>query len=193
MAEHAIQFTVNGQSHSGVVRGAQDARRLPARGLRAHRHAPRLRARRVRRVHDPRRRRRGAVVPDVRGAGRRRRHHHHRGHRSRPTARSARCRRRSARPTVCSAGSARPGFVVSVHAFLEDNPSPTPRRDPGRALRQPLPLHRLPGDHQGRADRRGDDEHARTRDVSVDARRRPTARWTSTRRRPTASPRARSS
>ena len=39
-----------------------------------------------------------------------------------------------------------------------DNPSPTPRRDQGGAVGQPLPLHRLPGDHQGGADRRGDDE-----------------------------------
>ena len=52
-------------------------------------------------------------------------------------------------------GFCTPGFVVSVHAFLQDNPNPTPRRDPGRAVGQPLPLHRLPGDHQGGADRRG--------------------------------------
>ena len=36
-----------------ALRGAQDTRRLPARGLRSHRHAPRVRARRLRRVHDP--------------------------------------------------------------------------------------------------------------------------------------------
>ena len=38
-------------AHAPSVEAAQDARRLPPRGLRAHRHAPRLRARRVRRVH----------------------------------------------------------------------------------------------------------------------------------------------
>ena len=98
-------FTVNGESHSGSRRGAQDARRLPPRGLRAHRHAPRVRARRVRRVHGPRRRRGRALVPDVRGAGRRRRHHDHRGHRS---------RRRFARP---GAGGVPPGPRAAVRVL----------------------------------------------------------------------------
>ena len=46
---------------------------------RPHRHAPRVRARRVRGVHRPPRRRRRALVPAVRGAGRRRRDHDRRG------------------------------------------------------------------------------------------------------------------
>ena len=49
----------DGQRHavSTARRGRANARRLPPRGLRAHRHAPRVRARRLRRVHRPRRRR----------------------------------------------------------------------------------------------------------------------------------------
>ena len=46
-------------------------------------------------------------------------------------------------------GFCTPGFIVSIHAFLEANPTPDQGRDPRRALGQPLPLHRLPGDHQG--------------------------------------------
>ena len=125
VAEHAISFTVNGRAHSGPRRGAQDARRLPPRGLRAHRHAPRLRARRVRRVHDPGRRRGRPLVPHVRGAGRGRRHHHHRGHRSRRRHASARCRRRSARPTACSAGSAPRASSSACTRSCEENPHPS--------------------------------------------------------------------
>ena len=127
-------FTVNGQAHSGHAEGAQDARRLPPRGLRAHRHAPRVRARRVRRVHDPGRRRGRPLVPHVRGAGRGRRHHHHRGHRS---------RRRHARP---GAGGVPPGprpAVRVLHPGLRrqrarvpgGEPAPEPRRDPRGPVR----------------------------------------------------------
>ncbi len=75
MDEIPVTMTVNGERATRVRRRAQDARRLPARGLRAHRHAPRVRARRVRRVHGVARRRGRAFVPAVRGAGRRRRGH----------------------------------------------------------------------------------------------------------------------
>ena len=46
-------------------------------------------------------------------------------------------------------GFCTPGFVVSVTAFLRDNPSPTDDGDPRGAVRQPVPLHRLPGDPAG--------------------------------------------
>ena len=54
----------------------------------------------------------GAEVTTVEGLGR-------------PTASSRRCSRRSATTTACSAASARPGFVVTVTAFLASNPDPT--------------------------------------------------------------------
>ena len=46
-------------------------------------------------------------------------------------------------------GFCTPGFVVSVTAYLRDHPDPRRRRDPRGALGQPLPMHRLPGNHQG--------------------------------------------
>ena len=112
------QLTVNGERRTRARRGAQDARRLPARGLRAHRHAPRVRARRVRRVHGAGRRRRGAFVPDVRGAGRGRRRRDDRGHRP---------GRRLARP---GAGGVPPGPRAAVrvlHARLRRERARVPR------------------------------------------------------------------
>ena len=122
-----------------------DARRLPARGVPAHRHAPRMRARRVRRVHGAPRRRRRALVPRCsrcRPTAPRSRRSRESAH---PTASCRRCRRRSATATACSAASARPGFVVSVTAFLRDNADPTDDEIRDRAVGHPLPLHRLPG------------------------------------------------
>ena len=55
-------------------------------------------------------------------------------------------------------GFCTPGFVVSVHAFLQQNPSPTLDEIREGLSGQPVPLYRLPGDHQGGADRRGVDE-----------------------------------
>ena len=63
--------------------GEAEARKTLADFLRedlgAHRHPPRVRARRVRRVHRAPRRRAGALVPDARGAGAGRVDHHDRG------------------------------------------------------------------------------------------------------------------
>ena len=47
------------------------------------------------------------------------------GLRRAPTARSARCSRRSSSATACSAASARPGFLTTITAGLRDNPDPT--------------------------------------------------------------------
>ena len=156
VAEQEITLTVNGERRHGRAEAAQDARRLPPGRPRAHRDAPRVRARRVWRVHRARRRRRGARVSDVRGAGRGRRRGDDRGDRP--------CRR-LARP---GAGGVPPGARAAVrllHARLRRQrarlppaePEPHARRDPRRPVGQPLPLHRLPGDHQGRADRGGVD------------------------------------
>ena len=117
--------TVNGERCTLDRRAAQDPRRLPARGLPPHRHAPRVRARRVRRVHGARRRRGRAVVPHVRGAGRRRRGHDDRGHR-RPDGElvdPVQAAFRDCHGLQC--GFCTPGFVVSVTALLRDNPDPT--------------------------------------------------------------------
>ena len=106
-------------------RAPADARRLPARAVRPHRHAPRLRARRLRRVHGARRRRRRARRASC--------------SRCRPTApRSPRSRaspspdgdalaragRRSATATASSAGSARPASSCRSPRCCATTPSP---------------------------------------------------------------------
>ena len=98
--------TVNGATLRGRGRAAPHARRRAPRGLRPHRHASRLRARRLRRLHGAGRRRAGALLPDVRGAGRRRGDPHRRGARERRRS-CTRCSRRSGTTTACSAASAR--------------------------------------------------------------------------------------
>src|SRR5882724_7458144 len=132
----------------GRCRTAQDAARHFEGRFPAGRQPCRLRARRVRRLHGPDRRRAVAGLPDVRGPGRRLRDHDHRGigAGARRTEHRAGCVLRNPRPAM-----------RLLHA----------RHDPDRAraadakrcadtrrhrrgdLRQYLPLHRL------RADRRG--------------------------------------
>ncbi len=45
-------------------------------------------------------------------------------------------------------GFCTPGMILTACNLLEQNPKPSRRRDPPRARRQPLPLHRLP-EHRG--------------------------------------------
>ena len=185
VAEHAITLTVNGERRHGSRRGAQDAGRLPARGLGltgTHLGCEHgvcgactvlvdgdaVRSCLMFAVQAE-----GADIVD------------HRGHRPAdgslgPVQEAF----RQAHGLQC--GFCTPGFVVSVHAFLRGEPEPHPRRDPRGAVGQPVSLHRLPGDHQGGADRGGDHERQVVEDVAhVDADDRlrpPTVRWSSTRR-----------
>ena len=94
----------------GPGRAAPHACRRAARGLRAHRHPSRLRARRVRRLHGPGRRRAGQVLPDVRGAG---------GGRGDPHGRGARERRGAASAAAGVLGPSRPAMRL-LHAGLSD-------------------------------------------------------------------------
>ncbi len=48
-------------------------------------------------------------------------------------------------------GFCTPGMLISATALLEREPEPDGGRGPDRALRQPLPVHRLRRDRQGRA------------------------------------------
>ncbi len=73
-----VELDINKREAHGRGRAAHEPARLPARQAAAHRRACRLRARRLRRLHRADRRRGGALLPDVRGAGRRLCHHHHR-------------------------------------------------------------------------------------------------------------------
>ena len=46
-------------------------------------------------------------------------------------------------------GFCTPGILMTLTAFLRDHPRPTRARDSRRALRQSLPLHRLPAHRRG--------------------------------------------
>ena len=46
-------------------------------------------------------------------------------------------------------GFCTPGFIMSMTAYPERQSRPLRGGAPGRAVRQPVPVHRLPGDHQG--------------------------------------------
>ena len=89
-------------------RGPGDAGRFHAPPARPDRHASRLRARRLRRLHHPARRPLGALLPDAGRAGERPRASHRRGHRAVRRPSCIRCSRRSATTTACNAASARP-------------------------------------------------------------------------------------
>ena len=148
----AIQLTVNGRRRHRRGRAAPAAVGLPARGPRADRHQPRLRAGRVRLLHGDRRRRDRALVPDVRRPGRRQRGADRRG-----PGRG----RRDAPAADRVLGAPQPA-VRLLHARDADDRArvaraqPAARRagDPRRALGQPVPLHGLPA-HRRRHPGRG--------------------------------------
>ena len=95
------------QALRGRGRSTADARRFHPPHAGPDRHASRLRARRLRRLHHPARRHDRALLPDAGGAGRRPRDHHGRRARALGDRAAARCRRRSATITACNAASAR--------------------------------------------------------------------------------------
>src|SRR5436190_3072325 len=120
--------------------------------MRADWHPYRLRARRLRRLHDHRRRRSGALLPDVRGAGRRQDDPHRRGvGRWRQIApataglhRSPRTAMRLLHARIFDAGGERVGAATGHR-----------RRCAARhPVGQSVPLHRLPEHHPGGARRR---------------------------------------
>ena len=47
-------------------------------------------------------------------------------------------------------GFCTPGILMTLSAFLRDNPAPVRARGSGRAFRQSLPVHRLPAHRRGR-------------------------------------------
>ena len=134
---------------------AHDVGRSAARHPWAHRHPYRLRARGVRRVLDPARRRAGPLMPDLRGPGRRPRGHHGGGAGQRAG--------RDRRPPGRVLGVPRDA-VRLLHARDADcrpraaggEPGARHRGDPRSDIRQSVPLHRLHPDRRGdRALRRG--------------------------------------
>ena len=136
--------------HQG--RAAPHAGGRDPRGLRADRHPYRLRARHLRRLHRDRRRRAGALLPDVRRAG---------GGQENPHRRRPGERRHAASDAAGLHGSPRPAMRL-LHAGLSDaggrraraRARHQRRRSARRAVVEPVPLHRLSEHHQGRARRR---------------------------------------
>ena len=117
-----------------------------------HRHAHRLRARRLRHLHRAPRRRDRQVLPDAGRRRRRRRDPHGRG----PG------RRRRPQPAAGGLPRGAGAAVRVLHAGHADDRARAAAREPGaeRAgdprghLRQPVPLHGLPGHRRGRPPRR---------------------------------------
>ena len=121
-----VSMTVNGRA---VERATVEGRTLLVEflreGLRAHRHACRLRHRAVRRLRRARRRGLGEGLQRLRARRRRAPRSHDRGHGQR-----RRQPRRApggvpGRTTGCSAASARPGMVMTAAALLRRTPSPS--------------------------------------------------------------------
>src|SRR4051794_33623083 len=139
--------------------GAAQSCRCAARGLRPDRYAPRLRARRVRRLHGTRRRQAGACLPDVRGAGA-----------GQGGAHGGRACGRRELPSAAAGLLGTPRAAVRLlHAGLPDAGRGGAGSRAGHRRRgaeagpvlQPLPLYRLPEHPQGGARGRGRDEEAR--------------------------------
>ncbi len=164
MSEHAIELTINGRAHRRAVSARTSLADFLRDDARPHGDAARLRARRVRVLHRAARRRAGARLHRARRPGRRLGGHHRRGSRRRPAAPSAICRRRSARPTRCSAATARSGMLIAAEGLLARDERADARGHRRGDRRQHLPLHGL------RADPRGD--RARRRRAAPDAARR---------------------
>src|SRR6478735_3743400 len=140
---------------------------LPAPRPRADRHPRRLRARRLRRLHRPRRRPADALVPHVRRHGAGPRDHHRRG----PLLGARRARRPDRRidePGPAGLRRVPRAPVRLLHTGLPHDRHGLPRGEPladERAstrgdLGQPLPLHRLPEHRQERPARRRDQGRA---------------------------------
>ena len=85
------------------------------------------------------------LVPRPRRAGRGPRDRHRRGA-GRGGRQLHRVQEAFAEAGAVQCGFCTPGLVVATAALLERAPGPERRRDPRGALRQPLPLHRLPED-----------------------------------------------
>ena len=137
----AITLTVNGKTAGGGGRAAHASRRLPARDAGPDRHASRLRARHLRRLHAAGRRRPGALLHHLCSRLRRRRRHHHRGPRRRRD-------RQGAAPGILARARAAVRLLHARNADLRPRPGAA-GRSRGRAgnsrrdERQSLPLHRL--------------------------------------------------
>ena len=137
-----VKVRINGAPYEADVEPRTLLSRLHPRP-RPDRHEGRLRARRLRRVHRPARRRAGPLLPDARGPGRRLRRHDDRGPRS--TGRLQAGLPRAPRAPVRVLHRGHPDDARRLPARA---PRPDRGRGQGGAGRQPLPLHGLRADHR---------------------------------------------
>ena len=125
MAEtRKVSLTVNGKRYEAEAEVRLTLADFIRHTLGPDRHASRLRARRLRRLHDPVRRHDRPLLPDAGGAGRRPRDRH---------GRRARARPRQLNPLQeafrdnhgLQCGFCTPGMLTTLTEFLRDNPDPT--------------------------------------------------------------------
>src|SRR5438552_5319573 len=133
-------------------RAAPAARGLPARGSRVNRYPHRLRAGRLRHLHGAAERGQHPLLHHPGGAGRRRRGEHGRGPgRGRRAAPAAGRVLRQAGPAV---RVLHPGHADAGAGDPRAEPGSHRRTGAGGHRQQPVPLHRVPVHHRGRARRR---------------------------------------
>ena len=132
--------------------------RLPARALPPHRHASRLRARRVRRVHRPGRRRAGALLHHF--CGRMRWADGADDRRLRGRCADAAAARSVSREHALQCGFCTPGMLIAARDIVKRLPRAGREPDSRGARGQPLPLHRL-SRHRRRSAQRGRDAGGR--------------------------------
>src|SRR5579883_3076992 len=143
----------------GRGRAADPSRRFPPRPAAPHRHASRVRAWDLRRLHGADRRRARALLHHLRGRLRRARGPHHRGLRGRrPHDGAARGLLSGARPAMRILHRGHADLLARHRAAAAGC-----RRaaDPDGAFRQSLPLHRLCRDREGGDERGGTANGAR--------------------------------
>ena len=148
-----VRIEVNGVPRARG-RSATNARRLPARRPGPDRHAPRLRARRLRRLHGSAGRGKRSLVHPLRGSGG--------GCRARRPSRRSLPARTSCTPLQeafrerhgLQCGFCTPGFLMTAYELLRETRSPSDDEIRDDDLRKPLPLHRLPRHRRGDPPRR---------------------------------------
>ena len=131
-------------------RAAAHARRLPARRPEPHRHARRLRARLLRLLQRPRRRRGDPLLPDVRRPGRRPLRRDRGRHLAAPDGTLSELQQAFTEHHALQCGFCTPAMLLDGDRV----PARPPRRDGARGdqrgdRRRHLPLHGLPADRPG--------------------------------------------
>ena len=123
-ARHRVRLTLNGRAVEGEAEPRMLLTDFLRHDTRHDRHACRLRARRVRRLHDRDRRRAGARLSHARRAGRRRAAPHRRGLAPAPGRLSV-LQEAFRRHHALQCGFCTAGILMSLDWYLRDTPDPT--------------------------------------------------------------------